>query len=252
MFFFELTFPFAYFAHVYAVQVPSNKAVARVVTEPVTRVGLSRDAILDAGLRIARSEDLSRITIRKLADEFGVTPMAIYRYVANKAEIIEGVVDRFTRDAALTDHDPADWRGFMHATFGAWRRAFIETPGVIALVGTSYSYGRRSLEVLDRVLSVLRAAGIGDEAAVRGLFAMSSYTLGAAATEAAWRARPLDRSSPASEQIDRARERYLEAAASGLPTLGKLAEQLAVHQLNVPFEDGLDRILDSLEREIET
>ena len=40
------------------------------------RPALSREAVLEAGLRIARREDLDHMTIRKLADELGVTPMA--------------------------------------------------------------------------------------------------------------------------------------------------------------------------------
>ena len=77
------------------------------------RGSLSREEILEAGLLIARRDELTRLTMKKLATELGVTPMAIYRHFENKAEVIDGVLDLFVRDAAVTEHgasgDPDEW-----------------------------------------------------------------------------------------------------------------------------------------------
>ena len=112
------------------------------------KLSLSREVILEVGLRIAREHDLGQLSIRLLASELGVTPMAMYRYFENKAEIIDGVIDRFVAEAAVTDHiefrsrEPADdWRLWIQLTFGRMHGALCETPGVIPLLGSSYLGG---------------------------------------------------------------------------------------------------------------
>ncbi len=54
---------------------------------------LSQDRIIDAALRVAKRVGFDRLTMRALADELGVTPMAAYYYVKSKDELLELVAD---------------------------------------------------------------------------------------------------------------------------------------------------------------
>jgi AcrR family transcriptional regulator len=146
------------------------------------RGALSRDGILEAALAVAQREGVDALSIRKLAGELGVTPMAVYHHVPNKQEILVGVIDRVVGEAAVTVHgvSRAQWRDWLRATFGAMYRALCAQPGVIPLLGRSLRVGPSAGAVLDEVLDVLQAAGLDRPAAARGFQALMSYTLGSA------------------------------------------------------------------------
>jgi AcrR family transcriptional regulator len=224
------------------------------------RGSLSREALLDAGVRIALREDLEKLTLKRLADEFGVTPMAVYRHFQNKAEIIDSVLDRFVQEASVTDHDgagsPENWQAWIRLTFTAMRRALLQTPSVIPLLGTSYSFGPGAMAVLEETLGVLRNAGLSQRAAVEAFLTLVSYTLGAVGFQAAW-----ERSAASDEEEDlgpddeerlrQSRLRFESARRSAYPSVVELAPQLAEAMAEFPFEQGLDRIIESLERELD-
>jgi len=75
-------------------------------------VPLSRDRVLSGAITVADAGGIGGLTIRTLAQELGVKPMSVYHYVANKNEIIDGVVDLVHAEIDL----PApggDWRSEM-------------------------------------------------------------------------------------------------------------------------------------------
>jgi len=229
--------------------------LSRRTSGSTTRTALSREALLEAGLRIARREDLGKLTLKKLADEFGVTPMAVYRHFRNKAEIIDGVLDLFVREAAVTEHqgaeNPEDWKRWTRLTFDRMRRALLETPSVIPFLGTSYSFGPGAMAVLEETLAVLRNAGLSERAAVEAFLTLASYTIGAVGFEAAWRRAPPsdleeDPDPDFEERLRQSRLRFESARRSSHPHVVELAPQLAEAMGAFPFERGLDRILESL------
>ena len=60
---------------------------------PPERAQLSRERVLRGAIAVADAGGIAGLTIRSLAQELGVKPMSVYHYVANKDEIIDGVVD---------------------------------------------------------------------------------------------------------------------------------------------------------------
>ena len=229
----------------------SRTAGRRAETRP--RGSLSRDEILEAGLRVARQGDLSSLTMQRLGDELGVTPMAVYRYFQNKEEIVDGVLDRFVEESAVTTRaDPADgWQRWLRVTFGAMRTAIVSTPGVLPLLGTSSSLGQGSMSVLNEVLQVLRGAGFSRESAAEAFFTLMGFTLGACSQELAWR-RPLE-GQPDSEREERLRQirsSFESQSRNRFPAVVDSAPELAEIVARYPFERGLDRILAALESEL--
>jgi AcrR family transcriptional regulator len=238
----------------------ARKRVSGRASRSTARNTLSREALLEAGLRIARREDLGNLTLKKLADEFGVTPMAVYRHFRNKAEIIDGVVDLFVREAAVTEHEgakrPEEWRRWIRLSFHGMRRALLETPSVIPFLGTSYSFGPGAMAVLDETLGVLRGAGLSERAAVEAFLSLASYTIGAVGLEAAWQRPPQPELEEApdldfEELLRQSRLRFEAAHRSSYPNIVQLASQLAEATGEFPFEQGLDRILESLEHQLD-
>ena len=117
------------------------------------RGSLSREEILEAGLLIAKRDELTQLTMKKLADELGVTPVAIYRHFKNKAEIVDGVLDLFVCDAAVTEHqaseNPEDWQRCLLLTSGRMFSALVETPGVMPFLSTASRFGPAAMAALD-------------------------------------------------------------------------------------------------------
>ena len=66
---------------------------SRVERSAESRVPLSRDRVLRAAIAIADEGGLEALSMRKLAQELGVEAMSVYHYVANKDEILDGLVD---------------------------------------------------------------------------------------------------------------------------------------------------------------
>ncbi|MDP6945490.1 MAG: TetR family transcriptional regulator, partial [Myxococcota bacterium] len=148
------------------------------------RGSLSRGEILEAGLRIAKRDDLTSLTMKRLAEELGVTPMAIYRHFENKAEVIDGVLDLFVRDAAVTGHEPGAgpeaWRRWTVVTFRRMFDALTQTPGVMPFLSTASRFGPAATSALNAILDVLRRASMSEKEAVETFAVMCAYTVGAA------------------------------------------------------------------------
>ncbi len=190
------------------------------------RGSLSREEILEAGLLIARRDELTRLTMKKLAEELGVTPMAIYRHFENKAEVVDGVLDLFVRDAAVTEHEasatPEDWRRWMLLTFGKMFNALVETPGVMPFLGTAPRFGPAAMAALDATLAVLQRAGMSKRQAAESFALMCAYTIGAAGLASTSRA--AESSSDPDEAWRQTRLAIESAPRSDFPAVGAFIE----------------------------
>jgi AcrR family transcriptional regulator len=209
------------------------------------RGSLSREEILEAGLLIARRDELTRLTMKKLAAELGVTPMAIYRHFENKAEVVDGVLDLFVRDAAVTEHeasaDPEDWRRWILLTFGRMFAALVETPGVMPFLSTASRFGPAAMGALDETLTVLRRAGMSRSQAVDAFAVMCAYTIGAATLASASAIRP---SADDPDEGRRQMRLSIESAPrSEFPNVVDGAADLARILQQFPFEMGLEQLL---------
>ncbi|MFC5251201.1 TetR/AcrR family transcriptional regulator C-terminal domain-containing protein [Streptomyces nigrescens] len=80
-----------------------------------TDSGLSRESVVRAGLKIADAEGLRALSMRRVAAEFGVSSMALYRHVANKDELVVLMADAAFRDIELPDPAPDGWRARVEA-----------------------------------------------------------------------------------------------------------------------------------------
>ena len=78
------------------------------------RAELTRDGIVDRAVAIADADGLDAVSIRRVAQEFGVTPMALYWHVQNKDELLAAMGDRLYADLDLP-HDPSrPWDERLH------------------------------------------------------------------------------------------------------------------------------------------
>ena len=76
------------------------------------RVPLTRERLLRGAIAVADTAGIGALTMRSLANELGVKPMSLYHHVANKEEILDGIIDVVFREIDLPPAD-ADWRSAM-------------------------------------------------------------------------------------------------------------------------------------------
>jgi AcrR family transcriptional regulator len=208
------------------------------------REQLTRARILLSALGLVDREGMGGLTIRALATELEVTPMAVYRHVRNKAEIVDGLLDEVIR-THLASGPVGDPKGWLYARFCAIQRALVAHPAILPLLGETGSYGPSALAAAEEILGALQLGGLEDEAAVTAFHELISYTIGAAALgSAASRERPGDTSTD--EWLRRRRAQFESLSMERFPRVVGTAHLLVGFAAAPVFEQGLTRILDRL------
>src|SRR4051794_41770122 len=88
---------------------------------PAGRTPLGRERVLRAAVEIADAGGIGSLTIRSLAQALGVKPMSVYHHVANKEQILDGIVDIVFAEIELPSPD-GEWRGGNSRRRGAGGR----------------------------------------------------------------------------------------------------------------------------------
>ncbi|MGC9974321.1 MAG: TetR/AcrR family transcriptional regulator C-terminal domain-containing protein [Gaiellaceae bacterium] len=131
--------------------------------ESKERAPLTRRAVIEAALSVGDSEGLEAISLRRVARDLGVTPMALYRYVDSKEGLLEGIVERVFEEFELPPESEDDWREEMRALARSFRRLLVAHPAVTALFSMypaeTDSISQNGARIVEFVLSVLRRAG---------------------------------------------------------------------------------------------
>jgi TetR/AcrR family transcriptional regulator, tetracycline repressor protein len=122
------------------------------------RTDLSRDAIVDRSLAIADAEGIGAITIRRVAQEFGVTPMALYWHVKNKDELFDAMGDRFFENLDPIAVDD-DWADQLRAAVAALVATLRRHPGAAHLAAPRVMHCAAGRDLAEQTLGLLRAEG---------------------------------------------------------------------------------------------
>ena len=199
--------------------------------------------MLKAAVTVADAGGLARLTIRSLAEELGVKPMSVYHYVANKDEILDGIVDIVFAEIELPAVD-GDWRAEMLRRARSARAELRRHPWAIGLLESRNAPGPASLRHHDTVLAVLRAAGFSRAMTAHAYALIDSYTYGFALQEAGL---PFD----GPEMVGEVAEPIMERFTSGdYPHLVDMAVGYYLkpgYDFGDEFEFGIGLILDGLE-----
>ena len=156
---------------------------------------LDRDTIVDAAVRFIDEHGPQGLTMRALAAELGVGPMALYRYVTGREDLLEAVVARLLHDLQenLDEELSGTWQGYLQTLAHAVRRIAVDHASAFPLVATRHPAAPwlrpplRSLEVVESFLTTLSGHGFTDEQTVSAYRAFSSFLLGQLLLESASR-----------------------------------------------------------------
>ncbi len=203
---------------------------------------LSRDRVLRAAIRLADDGGLESVSMRKLGQVLRVEAMSLYKHVANKDDILDGVADLVMGDFEVPSGD-VDWKTAIRRGAISAHQALLHHPWASSLIESRANAGPARLRYLDAVIGVLSGAGFTMPMVMRAIMALDSHTYGFVLQELAW---PFD--DEHAPEVAAAFARGLPAGE--FPNLLAMAEMVSRAPGGVPadFEFGLDLILDGLER----
>ncbi|MFF1357849.1 TetR/AcrR family transcriptional regulator [Streptomyces sp. NPDC058297] len=128
---------------------------------------LTPDAIIDASLRIAARGSKDAFTVRRLGEELGADPTAIYRHFRDKDELLLSVADRTLGEALDAIPEGLDWKGRIRALAGASLAVALKYPVVGSAMASRTTRRSNEFRVVELILGAVREAGLeGSEAAV--------------------------------------------------------------------------------------
>ena len=209
-----------------------------------SRTPLSRERVLRAAVLLADEEGIESLTMRQLGLRLGVEAMSLYNHVANKDDILDGMVDLVVSEIDLPA-DAVGWKEAMRRRAISARSVFSRHPWASGLIDSRVSSGPARLRYLDWVLGTLRRAGFTLEMAARAFALLDGYIYGFGRQQ-------LNISAGPDVTPEELAEAFLGALpADEYPYLREIAVAHAMdsgYDESADFEFGLDLILDGLQR----
>jgi AcrR family transcriptional regulator len=209
-----------------------------------SRAPLSRERVLRAALVLADLGGIESLTMRKIGQELHVEAMSLYNHVANKDDIIDGLVDLVFSEIALPP-ERVDWKMAMRERAISARDVLLRHPWATSLMQSRTKAGSATLRHHDSVIGSLRAAGFTIDMAAHAFSVMDGYIYGFALQQM-----NLPYHTTA-EHEEFAGNILRQLSVDEYP---HLTEMIIEHAMNPSydyaeeFEFGLDLILDGLER----
>jgi AcrR family transcriptional regulator len=224
----------------------SSDTAPRSRRERPAKPALSRDAIVDAALEVARKEGIEATSMRRVAQALDTGPASLYVYVANRDQLWELMFDAALATVKTEPTDPARWREQLHELAGRIVQMMaVDFPGMARLAMAHIPVGDNSLRVAEAMLSLLKAGGVDDQAAAYAMDLMTSY-LNAIAYEQSLYAALYTDPEHVEREVARISERFTGLSPERYPTIAALAEKLTAGDGQERFALGLDVIINGL------
>jgi AcrR family transcriptional regulator len=208
------------------------------------RTPLSRERVLRAALALADAGGIESLTMRNLGQRLQVEAMSLYNHVANKDDILDGIVDLVFSEIAVKT-DGGGWKRAMRRRAISARDALLRHTWAPSLMQARSKPGPATLRHNDSVLGSLREAGFTVDMAAHAFSVMDGYIYGFALQQANLPSRTSREAAHLAGNILR------ELPPGEYPHLAEMITEHAMkpgYDYAEEFEFGLDLILDGLER----
>lgn len=212
--------------------------------EPRSRTPLTREWVLRAAVQLADEDGIDSLTMSELGLRLEVKAMSLYNHVANKDDILDGIVDLVVREIDLPP-DTVGWREAMRRRAISTQTVFARHPWASRLIDSRRSSGPARLHYFDWMLGTLRRSGFTIQMTARAFSVLDSYIYGFGRQQFNMSAEPdLDPEDVAEAFLQ-------EIPADEYPNLREMVVEYAMksgHDESADLEFGLDIILDGFQR----
>ena len=207
-----------------------------------THPGLDREQIVGAGLRLVDAEGAEALSLRRLAADLRVTPMALYWHVRDKAELLDLIGERVLEAVVVPAPEAAepagDWRRQLRDVHLAMLGPLLEHPNAVELMVGRARFGRAGITLFERILEILRGAGLAPAAAFDAYQSLYLFQLGFTATA---------RRSPEFRAIQAQGAAYLRSLdPAAFPAIAEVAPVIGTRPLGEQYEVGLDIVIEGI------
>jgi AcrR family transcriptional regulator len=211
-----------------------------------TRVPLTKERVLRTAVALADQRGIESLSMRKLAQALDVVPMALYRHVANKDELLDGMID-----VVVGEIDPpetgGDWKTAIRRRILSARRALLRHPWASRVMESRAEPTPTVLAYMDSMMAMFRAGGFSIDLIHHTMHAMGSRLMGFSQ----------ELFNDTADVDPRADADMWSAMADRYPNIAELVEIVYHDEASVvgggcddqfEFEFALDLMLDGLER----
>jgi AcrR family transcriptional regulator len=209
---------------------------------PEARIPLSRDRVLRAALELADASGVDALTMRRLGEELGFEAMSLYRHVANKQDLLDGMLDLVLAEWELPDR-PGDWQEAIRTSARSVHDALRRHRWAAGLLMTGSHMRPARLRYMDRLLGRLDQAGFDAGTTYHVYHLLDGYIFGFSLWEIAYTTVAVD--SEAAEKL------MQSIAWDEYPHLAGHRDQHmddGPHREVSAFDVGLDLILEGLQK----
>lgn len=210
------------------------------------RTPLSRARVLEAAVAVADADGIESLSMRKLGEAVGVEAMSLYNHVANKSDLLDGMIDVVFGEIDMPAEE-TDWKAAMRRRATSAREVLRRHRWAIGLMETRTSPGPATLRHHDAVIGILRRSGFSVPMAAHAFSVLDSYIYGFALQEATL---PFETGA---ETAQLAQEILAMAPAEDYPHLTELTVEHVLqpgYDYGDEFDFGLELILDGLDRAV--
>lgn len=200
--------------------------------------------MLRAAVALADESGSEFLSMRKLGEAVGVEAMSLYHHVANKDDLLDGMIDVIFGEIALPSGE-GDWKTAMRQRAISARRVLSRHGWAIRFMESRTSPGPATLRHHDAVIGCLRSSGFSVELAAHAFSLLDSYIYGFALQD---RSLAFDTPQQTAEMTQAILAQF---PAGEYPHLAELTTEYVLqpgYDHGNEFEFGLDLILDGLER----
>jgi AcrR family transcriptional regulator len=141
------------------------------------RVPLTRERIIATALDLIDEHGLEALSMRRLGSALGVEAMSLYHHVANKDEVLDGVLEQVLLQVEVPP-DEGPWQDRVRALVRGWRVVALRHPGAFVLVDTRPIRSVRGYAPLESAFRILSDAGLSPAAALDAFSVAAALVLG--------------------------------------------------------------------------
>ncbi|MET4592219.1 TetR/AcrR family transcriptional regulator C-terminal domain-containing protein [Arthrobacter sp. 754] len=218
------------------------------------RARLSKDRVLEAAVSLADELGIGELSMRRLAQELGVVPMALYKHVANKDELLDGMVDVVVKEIDPPADEPA-WREVVRRRILSARSVLLRHQWARQVLETRTNKTPGVLAYMDSFIGIFLDRGFSADLTHHVMHAVGSRMWGF--TQELF-AEPADRAGEGAAEVDTALQlAMLQEMSRRYPNVLRIAMASSHDEGGVvgqgcddqfEFEFALDLLLDGIER----
>ena len=145
--------------------------------ETTRRIPLNRDRVLAAAVVLADEAGIESLNMRRLAQELGVVPMALYKHIANKEELLDGMVDVLVGEIDPPVRD-AGWKAAVRLRVLSARRSLLRHPWARQVLESRTNRTPAVLEYMDSFIGMFLAGGFSVDLTHHVMHALGSRRWG--------------------------------------------------------------------------